>query len=204
MIPRGKLFLYVSMLVAALGVVFSLWSGIQSDHIKAREQAVTQDREERAMKEAADARDQLRQLQSQLASTLEHLRTDQHRSGQTIDESELQKSVSLLIASNKNLEDRISRSEDTISQINRSITDTPDKVLGLPLLKKDLTALQEKSDDDFKQVHADVDRIYDLDKWLIALLGAGVLSGGISNLFGGKKEANKKSAGESSSTSSDN
>ena len=69
------------------------------------------------------------------------------------------------------------------------ILDNPNKAMSMVLMREDITDLQEQSLTNLTLVQQDINRVYDLTKWLIGLLftlALGLLSLAVGNLFKNK------------------
>ena len=81
--------------------------------------------------------------------------------------------------------------ETRFSRIEKVILDDPSKALETIILRKDLQNLRESNQTDLTSVRSEIDRVYDLNKWLVGLMftmAIGILSLAISNFFRQKKE----------------
>jgi hypothetical protein len=70
--------------------------------------------------------------------------------------------------------------------LDDALGQSPDKSLAIPLLRKDLDNLRDSSRRDLDATHAEINRVYDQNKWFIGLmftLALGLLSLGVSNFL---------------------
>lgn len=104
------------------------------------------------------------------------------------------RTVSDNVASNlDHLAKRYASIDQRIGKLEAVILADPQKALELPLLKRDLLALQQQFDRDINALRAENVRVYDLMKWvvgLMALVSLSLVGAAISNLF--KREAPKE------------
>lgn len=74
-----------------------------------------------------------------------------------------------------------------IDVIETAIQESPERAMSIPMLRRDLTALQGDLRDGNLATRAEIDRIYDLGKWLLGLFGTmaiGILGIATTNLVG--------------------
>jgi hypothetical protein len=86
--------------------------------------------------------------------------------------------------------------------LERAILPDAEKAISVPLLKKDLSSLQQQTSRDLETVRAESSRLYDLMKLLIGLMGLisfGLLGTAVGNVF--KREPKETSQREGSSRS---
>ena len=74
------------------------------------------------------------------------------------------------------LEARLEKVEEQQQRLDRIIVDDPDKALELPLMRRDLEALEQKQAVAIDSVRRSVEQVYDLSKWLIGALALGIIS----------------------------
>jgi hypothetical protein len=92
----------------------------------------------------------------------------------------------------KILNDNVAKLQESVSDMQRLIVDNPSKALAVPLMRKDLDSLKENNQAEMASIRKDVDRIYDLNKWLVGLMftmALGVLTLAISNFWKSKEKA---------------
>lgn len=58
---------------------------------------------------------------------------------------------------------------DKIAAIERAIRGDPERLLSLPMLRRDVTSLTSTYKEDFAALRGEVDRIYTMGQWLIGL-----------------------------------
>jgi hypothetical protein len=105
--------------------------------------------------EVGDLRKQIKVMETSLTSTKSQKPTDIE--------------VSLLSSRIGNIENQIKALADALGQ-------TPDKALSVPLLRKDLENLKETNHRDLEVVEAEVNRVYDQNKWFIGIMATIALS----------------------------
>jgi hypothetical protein len=71
---------------------------------------------------------------------------------------------------------RIASTRAEVVKLDNVILTTPDKALSVPLLRRDLDNQIAAGHDDIAAVENDVNRQYDLMKWILGSLGLGVLA----------------------------
>lgn len=76
--------------------------------------------------------------------------------------------------------------------LERGILESPEKALSLPLLRKDLESLTDKHRSDYQNAIKSVDRVYDQNKWFLALMATmalGLIGLAVNNFIqSGKKD----------------
>lgn len=73
-----------------------------------------------------------------------------------------------------------------ITALNAAILDSPEKAVSLPLLRKDIENLKTSRETELANIHNEVSRLYDLNKWVIGLMFAffvSLLGLAVANLF---------------------
>ena len=60
--------------------------------------------------------------------------------------------------------------ESRIAVIERGLVDTPEKALSVPMMRRDLVALERSSDTQISSLRDDVARLYTLMLWLIGII----------------------------------
>lgn len=86
------------------------------------------------------------------------------------------------------LEKRIAAVEAQENRMSAVVLATPEKALTLPMMRRDIDDLKANSALAADQLRRDIDRVYDLNKWIIGGLGAGVLSLAVSQFIRRKAE----------------
>lgn len=79
-------------------------------------------------------------------------------------------------------------------ELNKAILETPEKALAVPLLRNEIANLKEAYRNDMLQIKEDINRVYDINKWVIGLIGAlvlAVVSFTINNFLQNKIQAQK-------------
>lgn len=77
-----------------------------------------------------------------------------------------------------------------LSKSNEVILDNPEKALSMPLLKKDISNLQESYRNDLVALRQEISRVYGQNKWFIGLMftmAVGLLGLAINNLVQSRK-----------------
>jgi len=89
------------------------------------------------------------------------------------------------------LRSEVTTLKSDISKLSEVILDNPEKVLSVPLLRKDMSSLKESYRDDLAGIRQEVYRVYDLNKWFIGLMftmAIGLFGLAISNLFQSRRK----------------
>ena len=81
------------------------------------------------------------------------------------------------------LDARLKQLEQKQQRIERVIIADPNKALELPLIRRDLEALEERQAVSIEATRRSVEQVYDLSKWLIGALAVGVLSLALNTLL---------------------
>ncbi|MGO9591389.1 MAG: hypothetical protein ACLP3K_15245 [Candidatus Acidiferrales bacterium] len=82
------------------------------------------------------------------------------------------------------LQTQVNSLQTQLNQLNEAIGQSPEKALAIPLLKKDMDDFRDVYRRDMDSEHAEVDRVYDQNKWFIGLmftLALGVMGLAVSN-----------------------
>lgn len=90
---------------------------------------------------------------------------------------------------------RVSTLDTRLSKIEGVILADPTKSLDLVLIRRDIDELRGNNSDNITAVRRDVDRIYDLSKWIIGLMftmSIGVLSLAAATIFKDRKTGETK------------
>jgi hypothetical protein len=81
------------------------------------------------------------------------------------------------------------------ARIESAILESPSKALEMPLLRRDLDSLRQLQQSSLVAMKESVDRVYDLNKWLLGAMAVSVISLALSNLLK-PREAIKSSTGK--------
>ena len=93
------------------------------------------------------------------------------------------------------VEERITQFNQRLAKLENIILDDPEKAVALPLLRRDIKALEQQSGRDMESMRAENARVYDLMKWLVglmALVSLSLIGTAAGNVF--KREAAKEAA----------
>ena len=85
---------------------------------------------------------------------------------------------------------KVDSSNERISNIEQVILDNPQKALQLILMRTELDSLKTQIDSDSVRTARDIERIYDMTKWFIALMftiALGVLGLAVGSIVSGRK-----------------
>jgi hypothetical protein len=81
--------------------------------------------------------------------------------------------------------------DQRLGKMEAAIVENPSKALSVPLLRKDVDTLSQTFAQTLEATRKEIDRIYDLNKWFIGLMGTmaiGILGLAIGNIYQGKKD----------------
>lgn len=88
------------------------------------------------------------------------------------------------------LETKIENIQKSLNDLNKIIVESPEKALELPLVRRDISAMEQKIDSSVKNVETQLARAYDMFKWVLGTLVISVLSLAIGMFFKDKREKN--------------
>lgn len=86
--------------------------------------------------------------------------------------------------------DKIQNSLGIVSVIEKAVVENPERAMSIPMLRKDFDAIKIDANDTSRILRAEIDRIYDLGKWFIGLMGTmaiGVLGLAVGNILKNKE-----------------
>lgn len=89
------------------------------------------------------------------------------------------------------IKQRVATLESKLRALENALTSNPEKALAVPILRKDLDNAQKVFKSEVSQTRAEVNRLYDQNKWFIGLMftiAVSVLGMAVSN-FMGKKDS---------------
>jgi hypothetical protein len=78
---------------------------------------------------------------------------------------------------------RLDSLEQSQAQLNAIILPSPEKAVAIPMMRRDIDDLKSNNAQVADALKREIDRVYDLNKWIIGGLGAGVLSLAVSQFF---------------------
>lgn len=81
------------------------------------------------------------------------------------------------------LQERVKLLDQRLSSLEAFALDSPEKVLSLPLLKKEVENIRETNAQSLISMKASVDQVYDLNKWLLGGIALAIIGLAISNLL---------------------
>jgi septal ring factor EnvC (AmiA/AmiB activator) len=105
----------------------------------------------------------------------------------TDDKSETARAIIALQTRTDSLNAALSSVNQKLDSLTSAITSTPEKVLALPLLKKDVDDLRAESHIQTEELKDEMNRMYDMNKWLIGLILAALVGTIINNIIQSKK-----------------
>jgi uncharacterized protein (DUF3084 family) len=74
------------------------------------------------------------------------------------------------------------------AKLEDAILTNPAKAIEVPLLRKDLDNLKDSQQQNLLALQQGVDRIYDLNKWLLGAMAVSIITLAISNVLSGRKK----------------
>jgi len=74
------------------------------------------------------------------------------------------------------------------TKLEDAILTNPAKAIEVPLLRKDLDNLKDSQQQNLLALQQGVDRVYDLNKWLLGAMAVSIITLAISNVLRGKKK----------------
>jgi hypothetical protein len=80
--------------------------------------------------------------------------------------------------------------------IEQGLLNTPEKALQLPILHRELEAQKALHQANASALKESIDRIYDINKWLLGGMAVSVLTLALGNLMRGKRNTEGKSQGD--------
>lgn len=69
----------------------------------------------------------------------------------------------------------VARLRQAVERVEAAILDDPDRALQLPLLRRDIDEVRDSLDDSIAALNRDIDRQYDLMKWVVGTLAFGMI-----------------------------
>jgi predicted RNase H-like nuclease (RuvC/YqgF family) len=88
----------------------------------------------------------------------------------------------------KELEAKVAAVDEKLGSINKAIMSSPEKALELPMLRRDILALQNQYENGTRSLEREINRAYDTIKWVIGTIVLGVLGLAASVFLRGRKE----------------
>jgi cell division protein FtsB len=84
--------------------------------------------------------------------------------------------------------DRLDLIEAEQKRLGVVITDSPEKAMSIPLMRRDIEEIKGSQTQVVDALKREIDRVYDLNKWIIGGLAAGVLGLLVRDLIRGRRE----------------
>ena len=78
---------------------------------------------------------------------------------------------------------RLSDIEASQAKLNTLILASPDKALELPLMRRDFDDARARQADEVAALKRDIDRVYDLNKWLLGGIAVSIMTLGFANFL---------------------
>lgn len=88
------------------------------------------------------------------------------------------------------INNRLSVVEAEQKRLGAIITDNPEKAMSIPLMRRDIEDMKTNQVQAADGLKREVDRLYDLNKWIIGGLAAGVLGLLVREIFGRRERNN--------------
>ena len=92
-----------------------------------------------------------------------------------------------VVAKLKELEVKLISTDEKLSSIRREIMQSPEKALEIPMLRRDIQALQSQYDNATKSLEREISRTYDTVKWVMGTIVLGLLGLATSIFFRGRQ-----------------
>lgn len=73
-------------------------------------------------------------------------------------------------------EERLDRLEESSKTLTAAVVDNPEKAMSLPLLRRDIEALKVAIQSSSVALNQQIDRVYDMIKWILGVIGASAAS----------------------------
>lgn len=87
------------------------------------------------------------------------------------------------------IEEKVNKSLEIVKLIEKSIVDNPERAMSIPMLRKDFDTVKSTIQSQNSSFRTEIDRMYDLGKWFIGLMGTmavGVLGLAVGNILKSK------------------
>ena len=186
-----KIFTWLALLIAV--VTFATWvTTAYRDFETNREEALHGRlilEAQHAQAEAASL--QLASAQKQLNDLREAVERASHLPNTVQQSSDLSKfrvQLGTLQSDTADLKTQISDLRKSSDKLYGLFSGDADRALSVPLLRKDFEGFKTTTEHDIDSVKSDIAKTYDINKWLIGLIAAGLLTTVINNLLQGRRE----------------
>lgn len=87
----------------------------------------------------------------------------------------------------KELDAKVVALQSNLDALNKAIMSSPEKALEVPMLKRDISALQAQHENATKSLEREITRAYDTIKWVIGTIALGILGLAASVFLKGKQ-----------------
>lgn len=129
---------------------------------------------------AAEAR---RNLDSEMVAQIRSLRTEVAGLKKAQEDIGRLPAPDRLAVQNTAIMSRMSLIEQRQQRLEQAISNSPEKALALPMMRRDIDNMRENNTTNLAALKQNVDQVYDLTKWLLGALAVGVFSLAIANFF---------------------
>jgi hypothetical protein len=109
-----------------------------------------------------------------------------------VDKSEVQGQLLGLKQTTDGIKSDLAVTQSQMSALTGAIGNNPEKLLSVPLLRKDVDDLKGSTQREIDSLREEMGRTYELNKWLIGLILAAVIGTVINNLLQAKAEARNR------------
>lgn len=103
------------------------------------------------------------------------------------DRSQTARSIIALQARTDSINTTISLLNQKLDALSSVITSTPEKALALPLIKEDVEDLRAESGRQADEIRGEMNRMYDMNKWLMGLILAALVGTIVNNVIQARK-----------------
>lgn len=168
----------LSLMAAIVGTIVALYSTVdtfRTIELKGVKLQVDQASSDKTLAETIKLREELRSLKTDL----QNVASLPHDAKVAIQLQQTQKAI-------KDIAER----QEKLEQV---ILANPAKALEIPLLQRDLENVKSAQQANLTAVKEGVDRIYDLNKWLLGAMAISIVTLAISNFLKGKEPSGGKS-----------
>jgi signal transduction histidine kinase len=198
---------WVTLIGGVLGIFiafsFVLYSGRdifkpKRDRELSEEFAIQSRNIERTQKQIARLREEYIKTSKQLRlleAIVQSGQIPQDSSRLAVELSAAREKMDAIVSQTSRFEENFRGLDIRLLRIERAILDDPEKAVALPLLRRDVKALEQQTNRELDAIRAENGRVYDLMKWLVgflALVSLSLIGTAVGNVF--KREAAKDDA----------
>lgn len=179
--------LYISLFAALLATLAYVFSSV-SEREKARRAeeslVIARIEMEQELRTISEQSKKYSELLDQLVST--------QKNTAGVDKSEVQGQLLGLKQTTDGIKSDLAVTQSQMSALTGAIGNNPEKLLSVPLLRKDVDDLKGSTQREIDSLREEMGRTYELNKWLIGLILAAVIGTVINNLLQAKAEARNR------------